>query len=731
MWINKHAKLVILAWLIAFIASLPFIPKILTPFQSTGFVAEGSESAITDDFLQKKLPYYTNRFIALYHSNTLRANEDLYLDKIKQSLRGLRHFSLEHKIIYPDKNNGQISKDNHAAYALILIKDNDSISDELLNRMQHLIKTPKNMNMYLGGKALFLQNVNEQTQTDLHKADIIAAPASIITLILVFGTLVAALLPIVLGGGAAVIILVILFAFGNLFSLSIFTLNIALLLGLCLSLDYSLFIVYRFREELRQHNVANAIAISLSTAGRSVFFSGLAVLASLSALLFFSINILFSMSIGGLVAVIISVAAALTILPAVLSILNYRINFLPIGFFNPKNKNSVSSQAWMIWHKIAYVVVKRPLLFFFTVIVILLFLGYPLLHVRLGVADTRILPQQSSSYQFFNEYRHKFNENELSPIFLVVRSKKHDILSPSSIKKLYHFTKSLKKNHLIKSVESIVTTTPQLYLAQYQTLYSMSRSSLTKDMQQLLDVTTADKFTVITVVSLYDNDSPKTKALVAQLRKMHPPKGLTVSLTGEPVNNIDVLHSISHAFLYAVIWIMLLTYFILLFLLRSLFLPFKAIIVNMLSLCVSYGLLVFVFQDGHLQNFLDFNVQPSLDISLLVIIFCALFGFSMDYEVFLLTRIKECFELGHNNKKSIIFGIEKSCRIITSAALIVIVLCGSFMSADVLMVKEFGLGIAVAIFVDAFIIRSLLVPAIMVLLRDWNWYLPMWMKKIL
>lgn len=728
-WICRNAKFVIFFWVVLLICSLPFISEILTPFQSTGFVAKNSESAITDEFLKKHLPYYANRFIAIYHSNKLLATEYKFIEKIKYSLHGLKNFPLKHEIILPDINNDQMSKDKHSAYALILIKNNDPIGDDLLVKINKLIKNPSNMSMYLGGEALFLQNVNEQTQKDLHKADLIAAPASIITLIVVFGSLMAAMLPIVLGGGCAVIILVTLFAFGHFVSLSIFTLNIALLLGLCLSLDYALFIIYRFREEMVGKTLVQAVATTVKTAGRSVFFSGLAVLSSLSALLFFPINILISMSIGGLVAVCISVAAALTLLPAILSLLNHRINLLPVRLLS--QQKSTRAQSWLLWHEIAIRVIKQPLPFFLSVIMILLFFGYPFLYVRLGVADTRILPKGSESYQFFSEYQKKFNENELNPILLVVKSKKNDILSSNNIKKIYHITKRLKHNKLIKEVNSIVTTIPELDLTAYQKLYGMPPSTLNKDMKKLLTLSTGNNFTVINIISRYDINSLHTKNLVAQLRKMHVSNKLTLNLTGTPVNNIDVLHSIAHAFFYAIIWIILLTYFILLLLLRSLFLPLKAIIVNMLSLAASYGVLVFIFQEGHLQDLLDFNTQPVLDISLLVIIFCALFGFSMDYEVFLLTRIKECFDATHDNKKSIIFGIEKSCRIITSAAIIVIVLCGSFMSADVLMVKEFGLGIAMAIFVDAFIIRALLVPSFMALIGKWNWYLPQWLNKLL
>lgn len=197
------------------------------------------------------------------------------------------------------------------------------------------------------------------------------------------------------------------------------------------------------------------------------------------------------------------------------------------------------------------------------------------------------------------------------------------------------------------------------------------------------------------------------------------------------LQNEDVFHTIKTFFPYAILSIICFTYLILLVLLRALFLPLKAIVTTILSLCASYGVLAFIIQDGHFSQLLNFQPQGMLDISLLIIIFCALFGFSMDYEVFLLTRIKENYDKTKDTTQSIIFGVEQSSRIITSAAIIVLVICCSFMVADVLMVKAFGLGIAIAIFTDAFLIRSLLVPAAMVLMKDWNWYLPQWLDKII
>jgi len=843
---------VILLWIIIILCCIPFMPHIITPFQTTGFVDEQSESAKASQYLNQKLGYNNNRFLILYNSKHLLATNPVYIKKLKKSLSELNDFPIKHEIIYPDANKKQIAKDKHTAYVVVLFESSVVMDHDLLMKFKAAIKTPSHMSMQLGGEAIFIENVNKQTQKDLFKADAVAAPVSIITLILVFGTIIAALVPICLGGGCALIILTTLYFLGHAFSLSIFTLNIALLLGLCLSLDYALFIIYRFRDELRNNktngtahplstsrglsagsrdlasimdpadkprdvgfgagaeqlqtnNIAEIIAKTLATAGKAVFYSGLAVFISLSALLLFPINILFSVSFGGLTAVFIAVAIAITLLPAVLAVLKNGINWLPVW---PRNKETkpiilktdstpapfqstshlfirftkyalarvygnrggarvnAKNVGWAkersdvptngasnmvgtsqssfthptmtgdmhragFWQRLASTVVHRPLIFFFSTLIILLLLGYPFLNARFGVSDFHVLPEQSEGRQFFDTYEQKFNGQELTPILLIVSTSQSNILSKNNISKLHHLAQRLEDNPRIKEVNSIVTTKPELTKAQYHMLYNLPEHKMDHNIRQLLNTTTRKQFTVMSIVSKYKANSSETKTLIDELRQMKPAKGLTFQFTGVPVNNVDVLHSIAHIFPYAVAWIMALTYFILLVLLRSLILPLKAIIMTMLSLCASYGVLVFVFQEGHLHQLLNFNPQGMLDISLLIIIFCALFGFSMDYEVFLLTRIQECYTTTKDTKKSIIFGIMKSSRIITSAAIIVIFICGSFMVADVLMVKEFGLGIAVAIFVDAFIIRTLLVPAIMALLKQWNWYLPRWLDRII
>lgn len=710
-------------WLIVILSCLPFIPNLITPFKTTGFIVKNSPSALTDHFLKNF--GYANKIIIIYSDNKLSTTNPLFMKKIKQSVAKLKDFPIKNEIFLPN-NKQQISQDKHSAYVVVVFKTNKPLNDKSLALFKSLLNKPSNMTMQLGGEPIFVESVNKQTQIDLYRADIIAAPLTIITLMIVFGSLTAALLPIILGGGCALIILTLLYFLGQVVTLSIFTLNIALLLGLCLSLDYSLFIITRFRDELENgHNITEALAITEATAGKAVLFSGLAVFASLSALLLFPVNILFSVAIGGLAAVVIAVLNAILLLPAILALLKNNINFLPIKLFKSRKYEG------NFWRSLAKKIVRYPFPFFLTVVIFLMALGYPLFNVKLGVSDFHIFPSHSQARHFFDSYSKNFDEENLSPIFLLVQTKDGNILDRKNLKNVAEITHYLRHNPRVNRVESIVTLEPALTIKQYYALYHLPANRVDKKIKQLLSTSTGKNFTLITIISKYPAESAETAQLIEELRHIHVPKALSLHLTGLPVNNDELTASIIHILPYAFLWIVGFTYIILLLLLRSLFLPFKAILMNILSLSACYGALVLVFQEGHLHQLLQFEPQGMLDVSLLVIIFCALFGFSMDYEVFLLSRIKDAYELSANNKKSIIYGIEKSSRIITSAAIIVIFICGAFLVAEVVMVKAFGLGIAVAIFVDAFLIRTLLVPSTMTLLKSWNWYLPKCLDKIL
>lgn len=724
--IHNTRWLIVACWLIILTACIPFLPSIIKPFKSTGFIDEHSRSAKAADYLTKKLGFNAdNKMLIIYHSDKLTTDNPRYLQRVKKSLSALKHFPLKHTIFYLNDKE-QVSKDKHTAYVMVVIKSKEPLRDALLEKFKSAIKKPSGMRMQLGGEPVFVDNLNKQLQEDMIKADMIAAPVALITLILTFGSLTAAMLPILLGGSAVLIILTILYFLGQVYELSIFTLNIAILLGLCLTLDYSLFIISRFREELHQHAGAlHAVAKTVATAGKAVFFSGLAIFISLGALFLFPVNILFSVAMGGLTAIFTAVCVAIVLLPAILSIIKTKIDFLSIHFLKPTKR-----LRWNFWQAIGTKIVNYPLSFFIPTLIFLLLLGLPFLSAKFGISDYRMFPKSSENRQFYDSYASQFKLEELTPITMVVETNSASILSERNIGKLMDLTKEIKENPLVSKVNSIVTTPKKLSKYQYYQMYKYSLKNKWKkdEVRKLLDLTTAKSLTTLNIVSKHPLNTRQMDTLIEEMEEIRP-GAFRVQLTGTPVLDKEVLETISRTLPWVILWIVIFTYLILILLLRSLFLPFKAIVMNFISLCACYGILVLVIQDGYLSRFLNFEPQGMLDISLLVIIFCTIFGFSMDYEVFLLTRIKESWDLTHDNKASIILGLEKSSRIIVSAALIVLVICASFLVADVLLIKAFGLGIGIAIFVDAFLIRTLLVPSTMALLQKWNWYLPKFMRR--
>lgn len=720
--IYRYKWLIVILFFALAISCIPLVSKIMVPFTTIGFNDSHSESSKAMKMIDRELGYSDNQIIVIYKSKTLLATDPEFLNKMKDSLSGLKSLTIKYKIIYPDSN--QTSKNKHTAYATILLKGDPEKQSANLPQILAKIKQPSQMTMVKGGVPIFANESKELSRNDLVRADYIALPLALIIMLIVFRSVVAAFIPIILGLMGLLFTLISLFILGHYLKISIFALNIAALLSLGLNLDYSLLLISRFREELKLgKSPEEAIAITLNTAGKSIFFSALAVVISLSALLFFHINFLVSVGIGGIIAVLSSAVIAIFMLTALLSIFKSRVNLLAIKILPPLNAERKGAWRWLMEK-----VVNRPFMYFISIIVIILFLSYPLINIKLNLSDARILPKSSESHQVFDIFQKEFGQEQL-PIFVIIQTTRGNILTSKNIGNLYDFANQLEKDPRVKQVNSIVTQDSKLNKKQLQQMLSsrLPQGSLL----DYVNMTTTKGMTVLAVKSKYVANSPEALALIQKIRNSNPGKGLTIKVTGVSANLTDIFANIMRTLPYAIAWIVICTYLILLILFRSLFLPLKAILMNIISLSASYGVLVFVFQEGHFQHLLNFQPLGYLEITSLVVILCALFGTSMDYEVFMLTRIKEYYEQTKDNKASIILGTERSSKIITSAALVLILVCVSFLSAHIILIKLFGLGVAVAVFIDAFLIRIFLVPSTMTLLKSWNWYLPKWMDKIL
>ena len=438
--------------------------------------------------------------------------------------------------------------------------------------------------------------------------------------------------------------------------------------------------------------------------------------------------ILRSVGIAGALVVGIAVAAALTLQPALLSILGSRVDALAIRKVRP----DPGSQG--AWARLARRVMRRPLLVFFPTLGLLLVLGTPFLHVRFNAPDATILPESVPSRASYETLVRSFGEGAFAPLTLAVRTD-GPATDPSNIARLYDYSRRLAADPRVARVDSLVDVDPRIGLLQYQLLYASPGGPPDRFTATALAATTKGDLTAFTVTTGYGPNRDEARALVRDLRDptsaLAPPAGVRVSVGGGAADVSDTVSRIAADFPRTGLFIVLTTYLVLFMLLRSVWLPLKAIIMNTLSITAAFGALVWVFQDGNLSRLLGFQPLGFVETTLPVILFCVLFGLSMDYEVFLLTRMKEAWERTGDNTEAVAQGLERSGRIVTSAALIVVVVAGSFVFADIVLIKALGLGVALAVAIDATIVRALLVPATMRLLGKWNWWLPARLARFL
>jgi RND superfamily putative drug exporter len=356
----------------------------------------------------------------------------------------------------------------------------------------------------------------------------------------------------------------------------------------------------------------------------------------------------------------------------------------------------------------------------------------PFLHITFSSPDASIMPPSVQSRQVYDILNTEFNASETTPILVVVKTKPGTTaFDAANLAYLYDFVRAVQADPRVARVDSIVSADPRLTLPQYQVYYRNIADLHDPYLTQFARQYARGDTTLISIISKFSSNAAESRALVAKVRNSTIGNGMTFAVTGATAGVTDVVNGLYHSFPIALLFIVLTTYIVLLLLFRSVVLPLKAIVMNALSIIASYGMLVFVFQDGHFGRLLNFKALHFIEPTLPIIMFCTLFGLSMDYEVFLLSRIKEAYDATGDNAHSVATGIERSARIITSAALIVVLVASSFVTADIVLVKALGLGVAVAVAVDATVVRALLVPATMRLLGDWNWYAPRWLLRFL
>ncbi len=721
----RHRFLVVSLWAIAFLVSIPMLLRVEEPLKVGGFSSNRTESARARLTVERELSGSASQLVVIFKSSDEPIGSPEMQQRIAAAVEPFQDHAHVIDIVLPTENAAQISDDGETAYALVSLDLPAEEAQRLIPDFQRLIAPQSGLQVLLAGGPAFYADIETVSQRDLQRAELIAFPFALVALLFVFGTVVAAFLPLIVGGMGVAAVLMTIFAIAHVTDLSIFVLNLSTMLGLGLAIDYSLFITSRFREELpRSVSVERAVERTMATAGRAIFFSGLTVLIGLSGLIMFDFMFLRSVGIAGVVVVFFSVLAALTLLPALLGIAGSRVERFAVIRRSPENQHGYG-----FWARLSRDVMKRPVQILIPTAMLLLAFGAPFRHVNISSPDATILPKSTDSRKGFDDLVTAFGPGEISPILVVFRSPT-TIFSPENVSAIHQVVAELQQDPRVVRVEGFAAFPQEVTDEQAYGLVKVQQRAAASGLGARFNQVANNQTAMVLVYTEAYPNSVQSKELLAKIRQYPLNGDLTMLVDGGTAEIVDVVDAMYSAFPIAVGFVLLATYIVLFLLFHSVFLPLKAIVMNTLSLLASYGALVWVFQDGHLERLLRFESLGYVEASLPIIMFCILFGLSMDYEVFLLSRVREEWERTGDNTEAVAIGLQRSGRIISSAALIVVVVAISFVSADVILVKALGFGIALAVFLDATIVRALLVPATMRLMGHWNWWRPSFLARL-
>jgi trehalose monomycolate/heme transporter len=695
--------------------------------KGTTIVDPTSESAHAQTLLASQLSKGSTDIVILLSSSTARATDPAFEQAATQLVQKLQALPQVASVTsyYSSQSAGLLSRDGRATLVLVELSAQGG-KQHNYTKVAPLITSPT-LQVSIGGSFTSDQQFNEQVGADLVHAESIAVPLVILLLVLIFQGLVAAGLPLLIGGIAILGSFAILRVVTSFMDVSTFAINVVTFMGLGLAIDYSLFIVTRFREELaaNEADVRGALQRTMRTAGRTILFSGLTVGTSLITLLLFPEVFLRSMGWGAMAATLVALLAALTILPALLAILGRLVNALSFQHLFrrmvPERRVRVSAPDQGQWYRLAQTVMRFPVPVAVATIGLLVLLGTPFLHASFSSPDQRLLPPEKSARVVFEQLQQNFPQQsgEGIPIAITMTG---NALSPANLARLDGYVRQIETIPGVLAVKSLVTVDPSLSLAAYQQLYANPAAN--PQLATAAAVYANGNATKVIVDTNALQRSSAATQIVSQLRATQAPKGFTTLVGGATAQQVDLFASLRATIPWALVVIAGAVLVLLFLLTGSLVLPLKALLLNVLSLSATFGALVWVFQDGHLQSLLGFQSVGSLDSTQPVLIFGLAFGLSMDYEVFLLSRIKEQFDLTGDNRAAVALGLQRIGGLITSAALLLAVVVGAFVTAKIIFIQEIGLGVALAVVMDATVVRGLLVPAMMRLLGRWNWWAP-------
>lgn len=703
-FVVRRRKLVLVSTLAVAVAAAIAGAGVFDRLSAGGFENDEMESARAGEFLLDNYGIGDPNIILLVSTEGSVNDPDVAEAGLEASQRLADDPDVEQVVSYWTAGRAPALASDDGSKALVvgrILGDEDQVDETIERLSEDFTVTDGEPTVGVGGFAEIYRQMNEQIESDLRTAEVITLPIVLILLLLVFGSAVSASLPLVIGGLAIIGTFFVLSVIASITQVSVFSINLTTAMGLGLAIDYSLFIVSRYREELHAGaDPHEAVVRAVDTAGRTVTFSALTVAISLSALLVFPLPFLRSFAYAGIPVVLLAAAGSVVSLSAGLAVLGQRVDALTIFRRRPPETGEG------MWHRIALFVMKRPWPIAIGVTALLLFLAVPFLDLTLGLPDDRSLPKTTSSRQVQEAIRENFSSVEAGRYTVVLTDVEDPTAADSAVG---DWTQDLSALEGVARVEG-------------PTGIYAGGTQVAPSGPQTLAYAAEDGSAWLAVVPSVDPYSERAQEILEAIRESDAPG--TILVGGQTALLVDARDSLLSRLPLALGIIAVVTFVLLFLMTGSILVPVKAIILNVLSLTATFGAMVWVFQQGNLAGTLDFTPTGWIDLTIPILMFCIAFGLSMDYEVFLLSRIKEEYDLTGDNESAVATGLERTGRIVTAAAVLLAVVFFGFGLSKVTFIKLFGFGLALAVLVDATLVRATLVPAFMRLAGKANWWAP-------
>jgi len=656
-------------------------------------------------------------FIAVFHAEGLDPDDDPFQKAMAAALAPLRSDPRVAGVVTPDEAPPAVGLTmangaTHAALAFVTLRGDFKHALRAYPGVRAELASPA-LEIDCTGRLPFTEDLNRTLERDLLRAELISLPLALLVLLLVFRSVVAAILPVAVGGLAVLGGVAVVFLLSRITEMAQYTVNVCSLIGLGVAIDYSLFTVSRYREELGQgHSLEEALRRTMARSGRVVAFSGAAVATGLAGLLFFEHSYLWAMGVGGAVVVALSVLFALTFLPALLAVLGPRVDAGRLRF------PGGGEGGGRFWHRTATAVMKRPVAVLVPTLALLAVMAVPFWHLRMAAADVSVLPRKVEARRAYEALEKGFPEEAENRIEIAVEFPTEPTLDAPRVGALYDLSRRVAAIPGVTRVESLFEG--PFDRAGWQRTLLNPPPELRQTLADAEKLLVGGRVAVMYALTEAPPQSDAARRIVKRIRAERAVADGQLLVGGQTAVDVDTTGYILARTPRAIGFVVAVTLVVLFLLLGSIVLPLKAVVMNFCSIAGSFGALVWVFQDGHLWIRDPRPVEPSLP----VLLFCALFGLSMDYEVLMLSRIKESWERSGDNTAAVADGLAKTAGLITSAAAIMVCVFGAFALASVVVIQAVGLGMALAVALDATAVRVLLVPATMRLFGDLNWWAP-------